>query len=230
VVVAAGGSTRMGAGGPRKPLLELAGRPLLEHACRALDVAATVREVVVVVHAADVATVERWCAERAAFGKVRAVVAGGASRAESVRIGTFWCAFDVDVIAVHDAARPLVRAEHVDRVVRAAAEHGAALLALPVRDTLKRETAPGSTAETVARDGLWAAQTPQAFDARAFRELVRRAAADGCDPTDDAGLWERYRGAVALVEGEAANLKVTASSDLALAAALFAARSAEARA
>jgi 2-C-methyl-D-erythritol 4-phosphate cytidylyltransferase len=220
----------MGAAGPRKPLLDLAGRPMLEHACAALAAAETVREVIVVAHADDIATIERWCAERAAFAKVRAVVCGGATRAASTRLGVFWCAFDVDVIAVHDAARPLVRPAHVDAVVRRAAQQGAALLAVPVRDTLKRASEPGEAAQTVERAGLWAAQTPQAFHAGPFRKLLARAAEDGFEPTDDAALWERYRGPVALVEGEAANFKVTAEPDLRLAAAVLAVRAAEARA
>jgi len=232
VVVAAGSSTRMGAA-VRKPFLLLAGRPMLEHACAALEAASTVREIVVVAHPGDVERVQRWCAERAAFDKVRAVVEGGATRAESTRRGAFWCGFELDVIAVHDAARPLVRAGDVDRVVRSAGEHGAALLAVPVRDTLKRARAgaDGPEAEaTVDRAALWAAQTPQAFDARALRELLKRAEADAFEPTDDAALWERYRGPVALVEGNAENFKVTAEPDLRLAAAVLAARESEARA
>jgi len=227
VIVAAGSSTRMGSG-ERKPLLLLRGRPVLEHACAAFDAAATVSEIIVVAHPDDLATIERWCAERPAFDKVRAVVAGGAERAESVRRGVRWCAFGPAVICVHDAARPLVQAARIDAVVRRAAEAGAALLAHPVRDTLKRSTDGAFAESTVERAGLFAAETPQAFAARPFRELLARAEREAFSPTDDAALWERYRGPVALVEGELANLKLTAPGDLFLAEAILGARAAEA--
>jgi 2-C-methyl-D-erythritol 4-phosphate cytidylyltransferase len=228
VIVAAGSSTRMGAGGAHKPLLALRGRPVLEHACAAFDAAATVKEVIVVAHPDDVALIERWCAERAAFDKVRAVVAGGSERSDSVRRGVRWCAFELEVICVHDAARPLVQPARIDAVVRRAAETGAALLAHPVRDTLKRSADGLFAQSTVDRDGLFAAETPQAFAARAFRDLLARAELESFAPTDDAALWERYRGPVALVEGEPSNLKLTTPDDLALADAILGAR-AEAR-
>lgn len=228
VIVAAGSSTRMGAEGAHKPLLPLRGRPVLEHACAAFDAAATVGEVIVVAHPDDLSTIERWCSERPAFAKVRAVVAGGSERADSVRRGVRWCGFQVDVICVHDAARPLVQPARIDAVVRRAAETGAALLAHPVRDTLKRSADGVFAQSTIDRDGLFAAETPQAFAARAFRELLARAERESFSPTDDAALWERYLGPVALVEGELANLKLTTPADLALADAILEAR-AEAR-
>src|SRR5262245_45166160 len=218
----------MGAGGAHKPLLPLRGRPVIEHACAAFDAAVTAREVIIVAHQKDVAVIESWCAERPAFDKVRAVIEGGKERADSVRNGVRWCAFDVGVICVHDAARPLVQPALIDAVVRRAAETGAALLAHAVRDTLKR-SADGVFAEsTVDRDGLFCAETPQAFAARDFRELLARAERESFSPTDDAALWERYRGPVALVEGELSNLKLTTPADLALADAILGAR-AEAR-
>ncbi len=228
VVVAAGSATRMGSAAVRKPLLELAGRPMLEHACTALDAARLVAEIIVVAHPGDVETIERWCCDRAAFDKVRGVVTGGAERAESVARGVRWCSFGVDVIAVHDAARPLVRPEAVDATIARAAETGAALLAVPVRDTLKQAAEGGtSVTGTLDRSSLWAAQTPQCFAARAFREVLERAAADAFAPTDDAALWERYRGPVAVVEGDPSNIKITTPKDMELAAAWLEARAAK---
>jgi 2-C-methyl-D-erythritol 4-phosphate cytidylyltransferase len=227
VIVAAGGSTRMGAG-TRKPLLLLRGRPVLEHACAAFDAASTVAEIIVVAHPEDLTEIERWCADRPAFDKVRAVVAGGAERCDSVRLGVRWCAFSHPVLCVHDAARPLVQPARIDAVVRRAAEAGAALLAHAVRDTLKRSTDGTCAESTLERAGLFAAETPQAFAARPFRELLARAERERFSPTDDAALWERYRGPVAIVEGELANLKLTTQSDLHLADAILGARAAEA--
>ncbi len=242
VIVAAGNSTRMAQAGipGHKPLLDLDGAPILEHVCRAFDGAERVREVLLVVHGHDLDRVRRLVAERSAFAKVRGVVEGGALRADSVRMGAAWCAFDLDVICVHDAARPLVEPAAIDLVVERAWQDGAALLALAVRDTLKRACEAGEPsaaglfahdAERVARvdrtldrAGLFAAQTPQAFRARDFRELLGRAEADGFRPTDDAALWERYRGAVTVVPGSQSNFKITTPEDLELAAALLALR------
>jgi 2-C-methyl-D-erythritol 4-phosphate cytidylyltransferase len=226
VIVAAGDSTRMGgAGGARKPRIELGGMPMLERACAAFDRVAAVVEIVIACHPGDQTAIERWCAERASFAKVRAVVPGGASRTDSVRRGVRWCAFDVELIAVHDAARPLVTPETIAAVLALAAREGAALAALPVRDTLKRaegvEAQPRAV-ETLERDSLWAAQTPQAFRAREFRALLARAEAEGFAPTDDAALWERYRGPVALAAGSPANFKITTPEDLVLAESVLA--------
>lgn len=219
MIVAAGQSSRMGAG-PRKPLADLEGAPVLERCCAAFDAAPSIAEIVLVVQRDDIERVERWCAERSAFAKVRAVVEGGATRSESVRKGLRWCAFGPALIAVHDAARPLVEPAAIERCLAAAATSGGALLALPARDTLKRSADGQRSAGTLERDGIWCAQTPQAFEARGLRELAKRAAAEGFEPTDEAALWERYRGPVELVEGATTNFKITRPEDLELARAL----------
>jgi len=223
VVVGAGSSTRLRARA-RKPLIELAGRPVLERACEPFQACAGVAHVVLVVHADDLETVRGWAAARPTFGKVRAVLAGGAERADSVRLGVRAPGVpgDVDLICVHDAARPFVRPEAVERCLAAAERDGAALLAVPVRDTLKRSEDGEHATRTVDREGLWAAQTPQAFEAARFRSVLAEAERDGFRPTDDAALWERYVGPVTIVPGDPRNLKLTGNEDLELARALLA--------
>ena len=233
VLVAAGRSTRMAAGdgtvgGPRarKPHLLVQGRPILELSCALFDGLDEVTELVIVAHEDDVETFQRWTVERPTLAKVRAIVPGGAERMDSVRAGVFWCGYDVDVIAIHDAARPLCDPDVVRHALRTAAEEGAALVAAPVTDTIK-ESADGRAAErTLDRDRLWAAQTPQAFDARRFKRLVERAAEDDLSPTDDAALWERYEGPVPLVPSDRSNLKITTPVDLEIAAAILRGREA----
>lgn len=234
VLVAAGNSTRMGsAGSVRKPLLELAGSSLLELACATFDACPSVTAVVIVAHPDDRDTIAGRVADRragrveahTAFAKVRAVVPGGAERTDSVRCGASVTVPErVNLISVHDAARPLVTPQAIERVHARAQETGAALLALPVRDTLKHSTDGEQADRTVERKELWAAQTPQVFEARRFRELLARAGEDGFRPTDDAALWERYVGPVALVPGEATNFKITLPADLEIARAVLAAR------
>jgi 2-C-methyl-D-erythritol 4-phosphate cytidylyltransferase len=221
VVVAAGSSTRLAAA-LRKPFLEIGGCTVLERTCAAFAAARTIEELVLVVQPADIELLERWCVERPAFAKVRAVVPGGATRAASVRLGVRWCHFDLPLVAVHDAARPFVEPAAIDACVEAAASDGAALLALPARDTLKRSSDGKHAEATLDRSGVWVAQTPQVFLQHVLRGLLERAAAEGYDATDEAGVWERYRGPLALVTGSALNFKLTGPEDLEMAEALCA--------
>jgi 2-C-methyl-D-erythritol 4-phosphate cytidylyltransferase len=206
IVVAGGRGTRYGR---PKQLDDLAGRPLIDWAVDALR---PVCDGVVVV--LDVALVHdaRIVAD--------AVVAGGESRADSVRAGLQAVPGESDAILVHDAVRPLATADLAARVLAAvAAGADGAVPAVPVVDTLKRVDGSRVTA-TVDRSELVAVQTPQAFRA----EVLRRAHAAGGDATDDAGLVEAVGGTVVVVDGERDNLKVTWPEDLAVAEARLAAR------
>lgn len=208
MVVAGGAGSRFG--GP-KQFADLAGRPVvawsLESARAACD------GVVLVVPAEPVGgSVEDWDAD--------AVVAGGETRSDSVRAGLAEVPDDADIVAVHDAARPLAPVELWKRVIDAVAGGAdGAVPAAPVTDTVK-EVGPGGHLVTLDRARLVAVQTPQAF-----RAEVLRAAHRGCpDATDDAALIEATGGRVVLVEGPVENLKVTSPSDLVVAAALAGAR------
>ena len=219
VIVAAGSSVRMG--GARKPFLELGGRTVLERSCAAFQRASGVRELVIVAREEDLERV------RELGLAVAAVVPGGSERADSVRLGVAAVSRAVDVICVHDAARPLIRTETIERAILVAAREGAALVAVPLRDTVKRSASGRSAEETLERSQLWAAQTPQCFRMELLRELLRRAEQDGFRPSDDSALHERYVGPVPIVEGEATNLKLTTPTDLAIAAAILAEREKE---
>jgi 2-C-methyl-D-erythritol 4-phosphate cytidylyltransferase len=150
-------------------------------------------------------------AEEEGCAKVHACVTGGETRSGSVRAGLAEVPADALVVLVHDAARPLVSDEVVERVLAPLSEGwDGAVPALPVGDTLKRVGSDGGVLETVAREGLWAVQTPQAFAA----EALRRAQANGADATDCAGLVESAGGRIKVVEGDPRLLKVTTTADL----------------
>jgi 2-C-methyl-D-erythritol 4-phosphate cytidylyltransferase len=155
-------------------------------------------------------------AELRKIGKLLPAVAGGAERQDSVRCGLAALPGEVTHVAVHDAARPLVRPRDVSQVVRAARSCGAALLAVPVRDTIKRVQA-GVVVGTPPRSECYAAQTPQVFRIDWLREAFAKADADGVRATDDAALVERLGVTVEVVEGDPGNLKITTADDLALA-------------
>jgi 2-C-methyl-D-erythritol 4-phosphate cytidylyltransferase len=211
LLLASGSSSRMRAGGveERKVWLPLAGRTVIEHAVLAFEAVAEVVEIVVAVHPDDLR-----------------VVAGGVARMDSARAALAAVQASSTLVAIHDAARPLVQPAVVARVLAAAAEDGAAIAARRVHDTIKRSLDGRLERETLDREALWAAQTPQAFERARYASLVARAAAEGWTPTDDAALWERWVGPVRLVDGGSGNIKLTTREDLLLAEAMLAARAA----
>jgi 2-C-methyl-D-erythritol 4-phosphate cytidylyltransferase len=217
VVVAAGSGERFGGRRP-KAFANLGGRPLVAESIERLDASGWI-EAVVVVAPLDWEEPTILLAEELGAGSLRAVVTGGATRTDSVRAGLAEVPETTAVVVVHDAARPLLPEEVVERVVTALGEGwDAAVPALPLADTVKR--AEGETvAETVDRTGLHAAQTPQAFVA----ETLRRALAGSGEATDCAGLVEAAGGRVRLVEGDRRLLKVTTPADLAFVETLLAA-------
>jgi 2-C-methyl-D-erythritol 4-phosphate cytidylyltransferase len=215
LVLGAGRGERLGTDAP-KAFVPLLGRPILLHALEALAACSDLERLVPVVPAEERSGLARWSAELAAIPRVAPAVAGGPERQDSVRAGLRALAGDVAFVAVHDAARPLVRAADVARVVAVAREHGAALLAVPVRDTLKRVRG-GRVVETPPRDECWAAQTPQVFRRDWLEEALAKAEADGFLGTDDAQLVERLGLPVRIVPGDPGNLKITFPEDLAIA-------------
>jgi 2-C-methyl-D-erythritol 4-phosphate cytidylyltransferase len=142
-----------------------------------------------------------------------AVVPGGATRQDSVWLAMQAVPGDAEIIVVHDAVRPLITRRLVEAVVRAAAEHGAAICALPVAETVKR-VRDDVVEATLDRSELWAVQTPQAFRADLLREAHEKARRDGVVGTDDAALVERLGHPVHVVRGIAENVKITTPEDL----------------
>lgn len=218
-----------GEGGPPaegKAFADLAGRPLLAHALEAVAASPEVDRVVAVVAPEALERARELGASLRHGDKLAPPVAGGAERQDSVERGLASLPAEVEWVAVHDAARPLVRPEDVTRVVRAAREHGAALLAVPVADTLKQVEGDLVRA-TPPRAEYRAAQTPQVFRADWLREALAKARAEGVHGTDDAALVERLGVAVRVLPGDASNFKITTAEDLERAAGVLARRARE---
>jgi 2-C-methyl-D-erythritol 4-phosphate cytidylyltransferase len=199
-----------------KAFVPLAGRCLLVRSLEAVAASEEVDLVVPVVAQEALPRLRTLETELDRIPKLRPAVAGGAERQDSVRCGLEALPAEVTHVAVHDAARPLVRPGDVSRVVRAARSSGAALLAVPVTDTIKRVQG-GEVAATPPRAECYAAQTPQVFRTEWLRDALAKAEADGVRGTDDAALVERLGVTVVVVEGDPANLKITSAEDLALA-------------
>jgi len=214
LVPAAGFGSRMGSELP-KQYLPLSGRPLIEHTVRALAAHPRIERVYVVLSPED----GWWEGQGIAHEKLVVLRCGGAARAQSVANGLKAIANEVaadDWVLVHDAARPCLRPEHLDRMLVELAEDAVGgILAVPVADTLKRAEAGQRIAATVPREGLWQAQTPQMFR---HGLLLQALEAAGSAVTDEASAIERMGFKPKLVEGDARNLKVTYPRDLELAA------------
>ena len=210
ILVAAGRGERLGLHHP-KAFAKLGEDPLLAEPLRRLEESAWI-DGIVVVAPPDWEEPAILLAEELGCGKVNACVAGGATRTDSVRAGLAEVPPDALVVLVHDAARPLITDEVIERVLAPLSEGWDGVVpGIPVSDTLKRVGPDGAVEETVSRDSLYAVQTPQAFAAAVFR----RAAAGGAEATDCAGLVEAAGGRVKVVDGDPRLLKVTTTDDLA---------------
>jgi 2-C-methyl-D-erythritol 4-phosphate cytidylyltransferase/2-C-methyl-D-erythritol 2,4-cyclodiphosphate synthase len=210
IIVAAGRGDRMGSPVP-KQLLDLGGRTMLQRSVATFDRHPAVAQIVVVLPSE---LVERGADLVGPTSRPCVVVAGGPRRQDSVAHGADALRADVDVVLVHDAARPFADSSLIDRVLDGVGRAGAAIPAIGVRDTVKR-SAPGDPAllETIPRDQLWLAQTPQGFR----RDLLDRAmvsARSEVTVTDESMLMERMGQPVAIVPGDERNIKVTTPEDL----------------
>lgn len=214
ILPAAGKSSRFSLQKRKKTFVDLKGRAVwlraAEHFVNRDDVVQTL----VVLAPEDAEWFKEKFAPNLAFMNVE-LVTGGAERADSVRNALARVRPEADFVAVHDAARPLLVAEWVDRVFRAAEQSGAAILATPVTSTLKRSRADGTIAETVPRENLWAAQTPQVFRRQLLMDAYAKQGA--LRPTDEAQLVEQLGHPVTLVEGSPLNFKITTAEDFRLA-------------
>ncbi len=211
IIPAAGSGTRFAAG-ENKIYQPIAGTPMILRTLQRFARRDDVRQLLVVVSADDRPAIEERFAQNLSLLGAK-LVTGGATRAHSVRNAVSEVSDEADLIAVHDAARPAVSDADITAVFAAAALHQAAMLACPVTGTLKRVNEQNIITETVSREGLWQAQTPQVF----HRTLLQRAYEGDIEGvTDDAMLVERLGRPVRIVPGDPRNIKVTTPGDLAL--------------
>lgn len=211
VIVAAGSASRMG--GIDKVMAPLGGTTMVARTAAAFQNCDAIAEIVIVTRPDLIRPISALCA---GMDKVRAVVAGGSSRQESVWLGLNALSEDIQLAAIHDGARPLVSNLVIDRTVRAANSYGAAAPAVPVKDTIK-VVKGGLVENTPDRATLQAVQTPQVFDFDLLRGALKQAEEEKAAVTDDCSAVERLGMKVKIVEGDERNLKVTTPMDLKIA-------------
>ena len=211
VIVAAGTASRMG--GIDKVMAELKGEPMIVRTVRTFQNCDAISEIVIVTRPDLILPITELTRE---MPKVKAVVAGGNSRQESVNLGLNALSDKVKLAAIQDGARPLITWQVIDRVVRAAHTHGAAIPCVPVKDTIKVGNG-GVVQSTPDRATLFAAQTPQVFDFDLLRGALKKAELENYAVTDDASAVEYMGMNVKIVEGDERNIKVTTPMDLKIA-------------
>lgn len=212
VVVAAGRGSRFGAQLP-KQFQPLGGKPIVSFCLELFEESELIDEVVLVVPEDFLAYVSAEIVDKLGMKKVRKITTGGASRQESVLAGLSACPPGIDLVVIHDAVRPFLTRDLLRDVLSRASQTGAAILAVPATESVK--LADGEyVSETMERDKVWIAQTPQVFKFDDILNAHRRAQAAMYDKaTDDSELYEHYYGRVAIVRGSCNNMKITTRRD-----------------
>lgn len=211
IVVAAGSSTRAGFD---KLHAKIAGQPVIHHTLTAFEKAECVDDIILVCRATE--SMRDFIAS-GHFKKVRTVIRGGERRQDSVHAGLKALAQNSEFVAVHDAARPLITPNEIERVLAVAREHGAAALAAPVTDTLKFADTRQVVRGSIDRQNVFAMQTPQIFRRKLLVEAYEGLATESLTATDEASAIEHAGGKVMIVPAQDQNLKITFASDLAVA-------------
>jgi len=210
VIVAAGRGSRMGTK-ESKQYLQLGHKPILIHTLENFQQMTFVNDIIIVVGPDDIARIKQWCVEYD-ISKCNTVIAGGTERQDSVylgvqRVSTPW-------VMVHDGVRPFVTEQAVKACCAAAQQHDAAVLAVPVKDTIKQVDTNGIITATPDRKSLWAIQTPQAFRHELLLQAHEKAKQEQFLGTDDAMVVEWFGAKVVVAQGEYTNIKITTPEDL----------------
>ena len=215
IIVAAGKGERVGAKLP-KQFLNIGNKPILAHTLEKFEKARLVNEVVVVVSEDYLGFCSREIIDAYEFGKIKRVVSGGKHRQDSVFNGLKSIDSNIDIVLIHDGARPFVKSQKIDQIIRACQKDGSTILALPIKETIKR-VEKGKVITTLDRSKIWSVQTPQAFPYKVILDAYKKAKKDKFIATDDSLLVERVGIEVRVIEGDNDNIKITTIQDLEMA-------------
>ncbi|NKE07689.1 2-C-methyl-D-erythritol 4-phosphate cytidylyltransferase [Mesobacillus selenatarsenatis] len=218
IIPAAGQGKRMGAG-KNKLLLTLEGVPILIHTLRVFEADAECTGIILAISPNDEQQFKSLLNEYG-IHKVSSLVNGGKERQDSVYNGLKAVHSLDGIVLVHDAARPFIKMETIHKLVEAASKDGGGIVAVPVKDTIKKAK-DGTVAETIERSSLWAVQTPQAFRASVLLEAHNKAMREQFIGTDESSLVERIPHPVSIIEGDYDNIKLTTPEDLYFAEAIL---------
>lgn len=215
IIPAAGQGKRMNAG-ENKQFLKLQSVPLIVHTLQLFEKDEACEAMIVVANKDEIMEMKQLFSKHG-LSKVAAIVPGGRERQESVYAGLLEIKKAESVVLVHDGARPFIRPEEIQRLVAEVGEAQGAVLATKVTDTIKKGSREQMVTETLAREELWAVQTPQAFSYKLLKKAHDAAKKNGFTGTDDAGLVEHIGGRIRLVPGDEENIKLTTPYDIGIA-------------
>lgn len=220
IIVAAGKGIRL-KGALRKQYIALDGVPIIRHTLNVFDRCQRVNPIIMVLPKADLNFCRNKILLNANLEKDVILVAGGEERQDSVYNGLKAIDSDDGIVLIHDGVRPFVKQEHLIACINGAAEFGACILGIPAFDTVKKVNATNGITQTLERDALWLAQTPQAFQVKMIKKAHETAKQEGFIATDDASVVERLGKTVKIIPGSRNNIKITDPEDLKLARALL---------
>ncbi len=216
IMPAAGLSLRMGAN-VRKPFIMIGEKPIFFYTLEKFSKLKRVKEIIFVVNEKDRSTViEKWSDELKAY-KVTKIITGGERRQDSIYNGLAHLDHDTKIILIHDAVRPLVKNEEIEAVIKSTEEKGAAIVASPMKLTVKKVDSSLEIIKTVPRHDLWMAQTPQGFKRDLLVNAYDKIKDSNEEFTDDAEVVEKAGHTVGIVSGSYDNIKITTREDLKLA-------------
>lgn len=216
VIVSAGKGHRL-PGEKKKQFLSLAGKPILCHTLDKFEACPSIDFIHLVVGQEDMDYTLKEVVEAHGYRKISKIVPGGKLRQDSVKNGIDTLSREVDVVAIHDGVRPFVTQRMIEESIQAAKQFKAAVVATPVKETIKMVSPERTVLKTLDRESLWQVQTPQTFQLDVIREALHKAAEDGFIGTDDASLVERIGIKVYILPGSYTNIKITTPEDLMLA-------------
>lgn len=220
VVVAAGSGRRMGGDIP-KQFMELDAKPILVHTLFRFDSTEIIDDITVVIADNYIDYVQRQILDIYKFNKPITLVSGADERQASVYNGLRALPTDTDIVVIHDGVRPFITEELIEESISMARHCGAAVVGVPLKDTIKKVSKDGHIKKTVDRGDLWAVQTPQTFRYDIILDAHRQALEDGFTGTDDAILVERLGIGVNMIQGSYDNIKITTREDMYIAKALL---------
>jgi 2-C-methyl-D-erythritol 4-phosphate cytidylyltransferase len=201
-----------------KPLIQINGESIVIHTLKNLDSHPLINEIILVFNSKDIAAIKELVKQKG-IKKVTEIVAGGATRKESVKNGLSCISSDTDYVLIHDGVRPFLEHQTITEVIEAAVKNGAAIVGVPVKATLKKVRLKDLKVETTLnRDEIWEIQTPQVFKKELILEAYKNSS--GIEAWDDSSLVERLGHRVALIKGSYFNIKITTPEDLVLAQAI----------
>lgn len=199
-----------------KPFLLVLDKPILAYTLDIFQKHPLIDQILLVVRREEIDYCQKEIVDKYQFDKVKKIVAGGQERQESVYFGLLSLDEDTELVVVHDGVRPLVSAGIIEQVIQKALETTAAIVAVPVKDTIKEVHLNNVVEQTLPRERLWQVQTPQVFDKKLLLKAYGEALKTGFMGTDDASLVERLAVSVSVVKGSYLNIKITTPEDLIL--------------